>query len=77
MDKNQDMLRSGNYASAVKERRTSPFVGSFGIFVLLWNWESVLLLLFGGQETALVISGIKQDFGYAEWVVYQIGRAHV
>ena len=72
MDRNQEILGSGNYGSAIKERQNSPLVGPFAIFVLLWNLEPVLLLLFGGQETAVVISGIKQDFSYLQWVVYPL-----
>lgn len=63
---------SSDYGNAIKERLNSPFVGSYVIFVLLWNWESVLLLVLSGQETAVVISDIKQSADYLGLLVYPL-----
>ncbi len=63
---------SSEYGNAIRARLNSPFIGSYVIFVLLWNWESVLLLVLSGQETAVVISDIKQGADYLSLLVYPL-----
>ena len=70
--KDQESGLSGSYGNAIRERLNSPLIGSYAIFVLLWNWESVLLLVLSGQETAVVISGIKQSSDYLGLLVYPL-----
>jgi hypothetical protein len=63
---------SSDYGSAIKERLNSPFIGPYVIFVLLWNWESLLQLVLSGHESALAIYGVKQSVGYLSLLVYPL-----